>query len=411
MADSSSSLASATFADSPVAAQLRNGRRRLRFTDEALEHEFRNTHRAHARARVRAHLWLALTAVIIFLVIDQLVLARSNTWPLKLVRLGVLSSLLACLFAVSAKASIGHSYHRFVQWLAPIFGLCVVANEFIDQPYGVSFFPTIVLTVIGLYLLVGMLFLPAIGAGLSVLVLYSLGAWYQSLATQELAYNVSVLIATNVVGATACYMLERLHRTHFLEARLLEDMANRDGLTGIHNRRAFDEHLHTAWQQGVRDATPISLLLIDIDQFKAYNDYYGHQAGDECLKQVARMLTRACRRPLDFTARYGGEEFAVVLYQANRDYVEELAGRIQTELRQLGLTHAASPVASQLTLSIGAACVMPQSGRSNAGLIQLADQALYQAKHRGRDCCVIMDREYEQLVTGAYSRDDLRLVS
>lgn len=399
-------IAPATLNDSAIANQLRDSARGLRFADAKLEQDFRCDHREHARRSVRAHLWLAIALLIIFLIIDQQVLQRSNTWPLMLVRIGALTSLLLCCAVVSTRWAIKHYYHRFVQWLAPLFGVCVVANEFVDQPFGVSFFPTVVLTVIGLYLLVGMLFVPALCAGLFVLATYALGAWQQNLPVPELVYNISVLIFTNVVGATASYMLERLHRTHFLEARLLEDMANRDGLTGIHNRRAFDEHLHTAWQQGIRDSAPVSLMLIDIDQFKAYNDYYGHQAGDECLKQVARILTSACRRPLDFTARYGGEEFAVVLFNAQREYVEELAARIQLALRQLALSHAASMVASQLTVSIGAACVLPAQGRSSAGLIQLADQALYRAKGQGRDCCVIMDHEYQQMITGSYRKDD-----
>jgi diguanylate cyclase (GGDEF)-like protein len=408
------SVPSAALSDSVVASQLRQGVRGLRFSEPELEQDFRRNHRQHARGSVRANLWLAIALMIIFLIIDQQVLQRVQTLPLIVIRLVALSSLLACSMVLSSTRPITQHYHRFVQWLAPLFGLCVVINEFIDQPFGVSFFPTIVLTVVGLYLLVGMLFLPALCAGLFVLAAYAFGAWQIELPVPELTYNVSVLIFTNVIGATASYLLERLHRTHFLEARLLADMVNRDGLTGIRNRRSFDEHLHTTWQQALRDETPLALMLIDIDHFKAYNDYYGHQAGDECLKQVASMLARVSRRPLDFTARYGGEEFAVVLYNAHREYVEELAGAIRTALGQLALSHAASLVASQLTVSIGAACVIPTANRSSAGLVQLADEALYQAKDKGRDCCVIKDKEYGGLITGSYRNDEdefVRLVS
>lgn len=146
-------------------------------------------------------------------------------------------------------------------------------------------------------------------------------------------------------------------------------------------------------------------MLVDIDHFKAFNDYYGHQAGDECLRQVARCLTRSARRPLDVTARYGGEEFAIILYDARRDHVEEAARRIQAGIEALAIKHPASPTAAkQLTVSIGAASVEPVVGRSHFGFIQLADEALYEAKERGRDCVVIMDKEYGRLTTGSFRK-------
>jgi diguanylate cyclase (GGDEF)-like protein len=118
---------------------------------------------------------------------------------------------------------------------------------------------------------------------------------------------------------------------------------------------------------------------------------------------VAWCLSRCSRRPLDITARYGGEEFAIVLPEADRSHVEEAARRIQSEIETLGIVHAASPASSKrLTVSVGAACIVPKSGRTQYGFIQLADEALYDAKERGRNCVVIMDKEYEQLSTGSF---------
>lgn len=398
-------IASNALVDSVATAQLRSGVR-LRFANADLENDFRRAHRETSRHGVRTHLWLAVALLFIFLVIDRQLLQHVATPLLSLVRIVASASLFICAFAASTSWSIHRHYHHFVQWLAPLFGLCVVANNFISQPVGVSFFPTVLLVVVGLYQLVGMLFLPALCAGLMMLVAYMIGAWQQQLAQPEFVFNVAILIAANAAGATASYMMERLQRLHFLEARLLEDIASRDGLTGIHNRRAFDEHLQTIWRHGIRDATPLALILIDIDQFKAYNDYFGHQAGDECLKEVAGILMRACRRPLDFAARYGGEEFALVLYNARREHAEEIAANIQNELRKLALIHPASNVAEQVTISIGSACVQPVHGRSSAGMIQFADQALYRAKGSGRNCSVILDQEYEQLITGKYRKED-----
>jgi diguanylate cyclase (GGDEF)-like protein len=132
---------------------------------------------------------------------------------------------------------------------------------------------------------------------------------------------------------------------------------------------------------------------------------YGHQAGDECLKRVAWSLVRCARRPLDLAARYGGEEFAIVLYDAGREHVEEAARRIRAEIETLAIQHGASPAHSKrLTVSIGAACIVPAADRSHFGFIQLADEALYAAKERGRDRVVVMDKEYDELRTGSFRK-------
>jgi diguanylate cyclase (GGDEF)-like protein len=120
---------------------------------------------------------------------------------------------------------------------------------------------------------------------------------------------------------------------------------------------------------------------------------------------AAGCLSRCARRPLDITARYGGEEFAIVLYEADRSHVEEASRRIQAEIESLAIAHPASPASTKrLTVSIGAACIVPKPGRTHFGFIQLADEALYDAKERGRNCVVIMDKEYEQLSTGSFRK-------
>jgi hypothetical protein len=188
--------------------------------------------------------------------------------------------------------------------LAPLFGVGVMVEALIAATHGVSVFSAVVLTMIGLYLMVGMLFYAALRTALIVMLAYMIGANATHMPSEQMAYNFLVLLATNLVGASVCYALERVHRTNYLEARLLTEMACRDGLTGIYNRRMLDEHLDKVWQQAGRERVFVALLLVDIDHFKAYNDYYGHQAGDECLKSVAQTLMRSARRPLDFTARY-----------------------------------------------------------------------------------------------------------
>jgi diguanylate cyclase (GGDEF)-like protein len=199
-------------------------------------------------------------------------------------------------------------------------------------------------------------------------------------------------------------MHEKTSRLRFLEACILREMVARDGLTGIQNRRMFDQHIQRVWQQGVRNQQRVAVLLADIDCFKDYNDRYGHQAGDECLRAVAVCLSQCARRPLDFVARYGGEEFAVVLYEASREHVAEVLTRIQRSIAELNIAHDASRVASRLTLSIGAAFVLPSDNRTLEGLIQLADEALYSAKEQGRNRVIVLEAEYHSLRTGRFEK-------
>ena len=164
------------------------------------------------------------------------------------------------------------------------------------------------------------------------------------------------------------------------------EKARIDGLTQIANRRRFDEYLLQEWGRHIRMQQPLSLLLCDVDHFKLYNDHHGHQAGDECLKSVAKALT-LCYRAGDLVARYGGEEFAMVLPQTNRAGAVWVAERIRVAVAAAALPHAASPVCDRVTVSVGVACITPQPhGPTDArALVEAADRQLYLAKHLGRD--------------------------
>jgi diguanylate cyclase (GGDEF)-like protein len=167
--------------------------------------------------------------------------------------------------------------------------------------------------------------------------------------------------------------------------RLLEAQATTDGLTGVPNRRYFDEKLAWEWKRHARAASPLALLLIDIDHFKKYNDDRGHLAGDDCLRQIAQALEASTGRPGDVVARYGGEEFAAILPETDRDGALAISGIIRERIRLKALTHGAPGAGPMVTLSIGGASMVPSSVEPADVLIKRADQALYEAKAAGRD--------------------------
>jgi diguanylate cyclase (GGDEF)-like protein len=158
-----------------------------------------------------------------------------------------------------------------------------------------------------------------------------------------------------------------------------------DALTGAANRRAFDERLDAEWRRCGRTDLPVTLLLVDIDHFKLYNDHYGHPGGDATLVQVAVAMRRAAGRSQDLVARYGGEEFAILLPQLDAQGAGGVARRLMAELDHMAIPHAASPTAPVLTVSIGIACMVPGELSFPADLIQVADALLYQAKAGGRN--------------------------
>jgi diguanylate cyclase (GGDEF)-like protein len=177
-------------------------------------------------------------------------------------------------------------------------------------------------------------------------------------------------------------------RTHLENRRLnrqLRLLATQDGLTGVSNRRAFDDALDVHWRQAVRTGAPLAVLMFDVDCFKAYNDHHGHLAGDDCLRRVAQALQQQVLRPADLLARYGGEEFVMLLPGTPAAGAQHLAQRVLTAMDQLALPHGHSLAAPHVTVSIGVACAHPALPDQRAAwLLQAADQGLYAAKAGGR---------------------------
>ncbi len=169
----------------------------------------------------------------------------------------------------------------------------------------------------------------------------------------------------------------------------LTRLSNVDGLTGVANRRLFDDFFVAEWQRAVRAKQSLTVIMADVDHFKLFNDTYGHQAGDECLRQVASALSGGIQRATDLVARYGGEEFAVILPDIDAGGAATVAERLRAAVEGLGIPHAASPVGPVVTISLGAATVRPDAGGMPLAVIAQADMALYRAKQQGRNRVVL----------------------
>jgi len=192
-----------------------------------------------------------------------------------------------------------------------------------------------------------------------------------------LAALISIFIAFAVTNLATNQLL-RLNQK-------LEEHSTRDGLTGIPNRRYFDEHLISEWNRARRSMKPLSLIMVDIDNFKAYNDTYGHLNGDECLRIVANTLSRGVRRPADIVARFGGEEFAILLPETTLDGAANLAENLRRQIELLEIPRKNSDLQGKVTISLGVASMIPSSAINPENLLERADKALYRAKHLGRN--------------------------
>ncbi|MEA3151989.1 MAG: hypothetical protein QOD56_2928, partial [Gammaproteobacteria bacterium] len=273
--------------DLPHSRQLKAGFPWLTFDGE-LEPEFRQAHFDENLQHIRVNLCLAVTVSVVFSCVAAMVLGPVlNRVPSLIHLLVIIPLLLACL-----AASLSPHRHRLYPSLAvaavTAMGLSAVAMELIASLGGVSItFPSLILTSIFIYFMGGLIFYHALAANVAVAFAYLGAGTILELPGHDFGYDAMSLVTANLFCASVAYMHEKTSRLRFLEAALLRELVARDGLTGIQNRRMFDQHIQRVWQQAVRDSERVAVLLVDIDCFKDYNDRYGHQAGDECLRAVA----------------------------------------------------------------------------------------------------------------------------
>lgn len=359
-----------------------------------LEHEYRLHMRADQRTSTLVCLVTALGIWLIFIGLD---LSRIDGWAalaagdrsLALAILLRLVTLVALLVPICMLATqrLPRAYHRLsMLGLALIGATCAfIANMFKLRGLPQADIAQLVI-IAAVFLPVGLTFLQSSAVALFVALFTAALGFVMLIEPAHLTEHVrlSILLFFAVfVGGVGAWLRERAQRDQFLLRRMLHDHAMSDPLTGIANRRGFEDHVAAALQQARRDGAPIVFAILDVDHFKRYNDYYGHQAGDEALRLIAGAIAAAGRRPMDLVGRLGGEEFGLLLYDVAPEKGLARLEKLVAAVEELRIEHAASPTAGHVTGSIGATAFdgrepMPE-------LYRRADAALYASKALGRN--------------------------
>ncbi len=394
---------------SPYREQLDRGFSFLRFV-ESLEQEFRQVDTQSGIRQLRAVLTMGFVFGLIFPVWDYFLAGPGFSHYTIPLRAAITQPIVLTMIA----ATLFERGQRFLTPLGVAAGLAPgFASLFLSSvaaEHGIGSSSTgLVLHLLYVYFFLGLRFRPALLATGAVCVGFFAVGLTDNTSGTSLVYSGLFLTFANLIGAVGLYNLEHSRRLGFLEGRELEFLATRDALTGLANRKAFDEHQRRVWAHCQREQIPLAVALLDVDHFKAYNDTYGHQAGDRCLIAVAQTIAELPRRPLDMVARYGGEEFVVLLPGCGAQDAGVVLDDLRCRIAALKLEHSASPTSSVVSVSAGVAAVEPHAtDRSVDGVLQSADTALYEAKSGGRNRTVVAcAADVDALQTGVFQKEGL----
>lgn len=371
--------------DSPYLRQHQQGFRALSFDGE-LEQAFKRYHANVFLRRMRWALLVATLLALLFVALDAINLPDPLRGRILTLRLGVIQPLLLLAWLATYRRGLRDHLQLIGGIVALLCGLAVAGIIGLARYHSFALpYEGIILVTVFFYFLTGLRFTTAVLCGWLTFLAYLAVELSIGLAGELLMSNALFLALANIIGSVGCYSLEYATRQNFLAHGLLQDLAEKDFLTGLLNRRAFTERAERSWRQAQRGKQALGVVMMDVDFFKRYNDHYGHAAGDEALRQVARVIGEHARRPLDCTARYGGEEFVGLWYGLDEEQLLAILQDIRSAIEALGLSHAYSDAADVVTISIGMAYLTPQSHQSLSDTLRLADVALYLAKEQGRN--------------------------
>ena len=377
--------------ESLVARVLAQGYARLRFP-EPLESEFRAEHSLASLRWVRMCLFVAVGTSVGFGIIDHWVIHANNSMP-DIVRFGLQLPVLFICLLITLMPQYVHWYQVAIQVGGPMFGIGTVLLASYAQPQHTALVGArILLVAFFFFFMCGLRMVQALRGNMIMLVALIVAGVLGAIAFEAAAYLSFALVCANVIGAAGSYALEHANRTSFLERKLLVEIAELDGLTRLLNRQTFESRVRDSWRRATAEKRAVTVVMVDVDHFKLYNDHYGHQAGDECLRRVATAVRSAvAMKPGDFVARYGGEEIIAVLVDRTDRDAQEIAQRVVQEVSGLAIAHANTQDYQHVSVSVGVATQLPPITSSYDAVVRLADGALYTAKRQGRNRCVTVE--------------------
>jgi diguanylate cyclase (GGDEF)-like protein len=390
--------------EGPYLKELKADRTGLAFGNRRLESEYRLFSAARDRENLRLQLSIGTLLICLLMIMDYYWLDPEFASIAIALRLGVMLPPIVAMYWLTWT----RNFKYLMQPTGVIVGLAVGLTSLVIGVFAARYgqpkiFAGYQVIIVFVYFFLGLRVPVACSTSFVLFSAFVVAASLNAANPVAAIYNGVFLLFLNVICATGAYQMERARRQLFLEERILSYRANFDSLTDLPNRRAFDEYLATSWDSALEKHCSLSVLMIDVDQFKSYNDLYGHQAGDHAIREVARILESSLQRPQDFAGRYGGEEFVVLLFDAQKEYVLQLAEQIRERVLGKNIEHARSSAARCVSVSIGLAHVRPHaSKRSTTGLVQMADEALYAAKESGRNCVVDADLSVSSTSTGVF---------
>ena len=392
--------------DTPAARQLAHGFRQLEFS-EPLESEFRKTFRPKLLPWVRGGFAALAVLALLLWIADQVQLDASLQPLSALLRLGTMLPL--ALLGLGMTFIVVRTEGPLARWTTVLLVAIAVSAMLLDwyvARAGASFvFSGVAAVLMVGFLAMGLRFWPAVdttGAlALAGIAAVAFAGWP---ASQVVAYAL-VLVTVVAGGAAAAYAIEHAIRVAWLESLVIGHLGERDGLTGLFNRRMFDGFIGRVWEQSIEDKSLSVLMLIDVDNFRRYNDRFGLQAGDECIRKVAGAIASCALRPLDFCARYSGIQFAIVLANPDRLYAEEVPRRVRQAVAELEIPHPDSPNGRDVTVSVGVALTVPRAIDSREAYVELAHAALREAHEQGGDRVHARESESSLVQTGMFTAE------
>ncbi len=388
----------------PAAAEytraLQEGVAWLRFRP-AIEAEFRRSHML--RVRSQARFWQLFQVAVGVVAINAILGGGAPENDVRMLMACLVVHLLVTTVLVALTFGAGYlsSYLRIASFLTPFraAAFAIIVADLIDT--GGSGTAAMTINMFGLMFFSGLLLRQALPAAGVMIAAFGAALAAFDVPGPVAAYSMSSLLIVFGLSAFVAWDTQRASRVAFLEHGVTRSDASRDALTGLANRRHFDARLEAMWRSAGVAQRALTVKLIDVDHIKAYNDGYGHQAGDEALRAVARALDETAGRSA-VVARCGGEERALLAAGLPEHEAEALAGRIRRAVEALAIPHKGAPETGIVTVSVGGTCIVPLPDRSASGALQLADQNLYSAKRHGRNRVVFRDDEYTHMQTGSF---------